>query len=275
MIRQILVTASVLLLALPANATMIVYDPILHAQTLGDQIVDFAKWAESEIQEAETSLNTLNTYENTVLQVERMGDPKTLTANLPGIQNIQTLAAIYQQAQKDVTDLAALSNPGNISATANQILQTYKQPLLTSFTASNGVTVGPAQSLFQFQAANYNVATNSQQTIATLNQQLQTLSQQLAAATSAMQAATTQSAVQKYQATISGLHASIDAVNGAIQQAKLSAQFQTQQNNSAEQITRSAEAQVIQASDYKAIDEGLNGLPLGNLNGPVLWNQSP
>jgi flagellar biosynthesis chaperone FliJ len=261
-----------LLGSITAHGTMIVYDPINHVQAVTSEIVNFGKWAESEIQEAETQLNTLNTYENELLQLERMGDPKTLTANLPGVSNLQTLSQIYAQANKDVADWSAYVNPQSWKLTANQILSIYRQPALTTFSASNGVRVGTAQSLFQFQTANYNTAAGAQQTVATLNQKLQTLTQQLAAATSAMQSATTQSRVQKYQATISALHASIDATRAALQEAEFSQRLQTQQNNSAQQITRAAQAQATEASDLQNIDQGLDGLPLGNFQQPVLWN---
>jgi len=271
MTRRTITAAVFLLVALQAQATEIVYDPINHGTNIADEIVNFAKWAASEVHEANTDLQTLETYENEVLQLERMGDPKTLTASLPGVSNLQTLAQIYAQANKDVTDWSAYVNPQSWKMTANSILQTYGQPALTTFTASNGVRVGTAQSLVQFQTANYNTAASAQQRVATLNQQLQTLTQQLAAATSGMQSATTQSAVQKYQATISALHASIDATRAALQEAELSQQLQTQQNNAAQQISRAAQAQAVQASDYQAIDQGLNGLPMGNFSQPVLW----
>ena len=173
----------VCLVATSAHAVDIVHDPGLALQNAGNEIVNFAQWASTEIHAAATDLNTLNTYEQTVLQVERMGDPKTLTANLPGVSNVQTLAQIYQQGMKDASDWASYANPQSWQMTADQILSIYQQPALTTFTSAAGVKIGTATSLVQFHTANYNTAYGAQQTVAQLNQKLQTETQQLATAT--------------------------------------------------------------------------------------------
>src|SRR5208282_1182638 len=275
MIRGLIGLVAFSCVSFHAWATDIVYDPINHGTNIANEITNLVQWTETEVHAAATDLQTLNTYEQEVLQAERMGDPRTLTANLPGIQNLQTLSEIYSQAQKDVADWSAYVNPQSWKMTADQILAIYGQPGLTMFTASNGVRVGTAQSLFQFQVSDYNTAYGAQQTVSRLNQQLQTQTQQLAQATSAMQAATTQSEVQKYQATISALHASIDAVKAALAQAELSEKLQTQQNNAAGAITRAAQAQATEAADLQVIDQGLSGLPMGNFEQPQLWGGQP
>ena len=274
--RKIAFIAAVLFVVLSsARGTLIVYDPVNHATNISNEIVNFAKWAETEVQAAETQLNTLNTYEQQVLQVERMGDPKTLTANLPGVANLQTLSQIFTQGEKDVTDWAAFVNPQSWKMTAESIMNVYGQPAFNGFTASNGVHVGAAQSLFQFSTANYNTAAGAQQTVQRLTQQLQTQTQQLAAATASLQAATTTADVQKYQGVIAGLHSAITATQAALEQAKFSQQLQTQQNNSAQQITREMQAQQTEAEDLQAIDQGLTGLPVGQMNQPILWGSQP
>jgi hypothetical protein len=265
--RKIIGAVVLSLVAFQARATMIVYDPALHVQTAVDQIVDFAKWAETEIQAAATQLNTLNTYENTVLQVERMGDPKTLTANLPGVSNLQTLSEIYSQGMKDVEDWSSYVNPKSWSLTADNILQIYQQPGLPSIIASNGVALGTPQSLIQFNTANYNTAAGAQDTVARLNQKLQAQTQELATATSALQAATTTSAVQKYQGVVASLHAQIAATEAALKQAELSEQLQLQQNNNAQQLAHDAETTAQHMADLQVIDEGpLQGIPVGDLD---------
>ena len=62
-------------LALRAGATLPVVDYSHIAQDAGNEVVNFAKWAKTEIDQAQTQLNTLQTYENTVLQVARFGNP--------------------------------------------------------------------------------------------------------------------------------------------------------------------------------------------------------
>jgi hypothetical protein len=255
--------------------TTIVYDPINHGTNIVNEVTNLGHWVATQLSAAQTSLNTLNTYEQTVLQVERMGDPKTLVANLPGVQNLQTLEQIYTQGVKDVSDWAAFVNPQSWKLTADQILQIYGQPGLSTFTSSNGLKIGTAQSLFQFNVTNYNALESAKQTVTRLTQQLQTETKDLATATSAMQSATTTSAVQKYQSTIASLHASIDTTKAALQAAELSLKLQTEQTNTAQRITQAAQAQATQIADYKVIDQGLNGLPMGQMQTPMLFGTRP
>jgi hypothetical protein len=262
---------------LTGRSTVVVIDPTAIAQQTGNEIVNLAKWAASEVHEASTALNTLNSYENSVLQLERMGDPKTLTAALPGVQNIATLTQIYQQANKDVSDWSAYTNPQSYKITAQQIEGIYGQPIWNGFTASNGVHVAPATGLINFNAANYNVMSGAQETIATLNQKKLSLTQQRDQAIAAMNAAGDQSTVQKYQAQITALNGAIENVDGQIQQEMHSAQLQVQQNEQGRQIYETTQAQQRQAQDYQDIDGALNFLPSGGSGGfrqPVYWGGS-
>jgi hypothetical protein len=61
-----------------SNATLPVVDYSHIAQDAGNEVVNFAKWTKTEIDAAQTQLNTLNTWENTVLQVARFGNPAAL-----------------------------------------------------------------------------------------------------------------------------------------------------------------------------------------------------
>jgi hypothetical protein len=249
-----------------AHAQLTVYDPINHATAVTNEVVNFAKWSATELHSAATELNTLNTYEQEALTVARMGDPKTLTANLPGIQNIVTLSEIYSQVQKDYTDISAYANPQSWKLTAQSIMNTYQQPGMAGWVAKPG-----AQPLIQFSTSNYNAAANTLQSVQTLQAKLKTLTDQLSAATTSLQAATTEAAVAKYQGIISGLHASIDATNGAIQAAKFQNDLQIQQNNAAHQISQVAQVAATVSSDQAAIAQGLTGLPTGQMTTPILW----
>ena len=83
--NTILIIASVLwTTARLSYATLPVVDYSHIAQDAGNEVVNLAKWAKTEVDAAQTQLNTLNTYENTVLQVARMGNPAALR-NLPGV----------------------------------------------------------------------------------------------------------------------------------------------------------------------------------------------
>jgi hypothetical protein len=272
--KHVLVIASLALAFASARATQVVYDPIVHGTIVGDQVVNFAKWAASEAHEAQTQLNTLQTYENTVLQVARMGNPAALRS-LPGVSNVAELYQIYGQLTSDYQQIQRMTNPQNLQMTFNSILSTYKQPTWNGFTAANGVTVQPNQGSFQFATSNYNVAANVQQQLTQLDQKKQTLTQERDAALQSLQSATDQSSVQKLHSSVTALNGAIADINQSEQQLFNQARLQQTQNVAAQQIYQAAQREATQASDYQAIDQGLNGLPLGNLSQPVLWNQNP
>src|SRR6266481_1778918 len=102
--RQILVAGMFLGLGFSVHASMIVYDPALHAQTAADHIVDFAKWAKTEVDAAQTELNTLQTYQQTLLYVARLGDPAALRS-IPGVSTIAELYSMYGQLQQSYQQL--------------------------------------------------------------------------------------------------------------------------------------------------------------------------
>jgi hypothetical protein len=93
-------------------------------------------------QQVQTQLNTLQTYENTVLQVARMGNPAALR-NLPGVSNVADLSQIYGQLTVDHQRIQALTNPATYQADVNAILSRYSQGPWNGFTAANGVKVLP------------------------------------------------------------------------------------------------------------------------------------
>jgi hypothetical protein len=268
------ILAVVFVLSLPARASTIVYDPINHATAVGNEVVNFAKWAASELHEAATELNTLNTYENEVLQLARMGDPAALRS-LPGVSNIAELYQIYGQLNYDYQRIQGLTNPQNLQANFNSILATYKQAPWNGFTALNGVNVQPNMGAFQFPVNDYNVGQNLTQQLSQLDQKKATLTKQRDSTLQSLQSATTQSDVQKYHAALDALNAAIADVNQSEQQLFNRGRIQQSQNTSAQQIYQQAQVQRTQASDYNVIDQGLNGLPLGHMQTPILWGSQP
>ena len=78
MIKQIPTLFSLVTLGISAQASVIVHDPGLAVQDAAHEVVNLAKYAVTATKQTETALNTLNTYENTVLQVARMGSPAAL-----------------------------------------------------------------------------------------------------------------------------------------------------------------------------------------------------
>jgi len=79
MIKQISTLFSLVTLGISVQASVIVHDPGLAVQDAAHEVVNLAKYAVTATKQTETALNTLNTYENTVLQVARMGNPAALS----------------------------------------------------------------------------------------------------------------------------------------------------------------------------------------------------
>jgi hypothetical protein len=274
----VLVFCGILALVFPAVATTIVYDPALHTQTLTDQIANYAKataayikQVQQEVDEHTTMLKEIQQVENELMMITRMGDPKAYGFNLPGVSNITTLAAIYQQAQRDAADIAGFSNPQSLKISWEQIQSHYGQPAWSGFTSATGFRVVPATSLINFYASNYNVASSTQERIAALNEKKLELTQQRDQAIKQLQSASDQSAVQKQTAIIQALNGAIADVNAQVAQAVHAANLQIGQNREAQAIGANIAEQQRQAADYQVIDAGLNRLPLGSLGQPVLW----
>jgi hypothetical protein len=70
---------------------------------------------------------------------------------------------------------------------------------------------------------------------------------------------------------VTALNGAIADINQSAQELFNQGQLQQTQNAAAQQIYQTARKEQTQAADYQAIDQGLNGLPLGNLQTPVLW----
>jgi hypothetical protein len=272
--KQIISLVVLIGLGLPAGATLPVVDYSHIAQDAGNEVVNFAKWAKTEVDQAQTQLNTLQTYENTVLQVARFGNPAALRS-LPGVSTVAELYQMYGQLSRNVATAEALMNPQRYQADMNSILAAYQLPSWNGFTTANGFPVLPGQGIFQFSTGSYNIANNAQQELQTLDQQRQRLQRQRDAALTSLQSATTASDVQKYTAVVQALNAGIAEVGQAEQELNHRTAYQTQQLQAGQQIYQTSATQAVQASDYKTIDLGLNGLPMGSFRQPVYWGAKP
>src|SRR5262249_7208536 len=155
---------------------------------------------------------TFGNAENTVLQVVRMGNPAALR-NLPGVSTVAELYQIYGQLSRNQGTVQALLNPQRYQNDLNYILGAYRLPKWNGFNTESGLPVLPAQGLFQFSTASWNVANNAQQQLTTLDQQRQKLQQKRDQALSSLEAATTASEVQKYHALLNSLNAAIAEVS--------------------------------------------------------------
>jgi hypothetical protein len=263
-----------------ASGAEIVYDPALHTQTLVDQIANYTKQCaqylkqcDQWIEEHTTALKEIQQVENQVLQLERMGDPKSYGMGLPGVSNITTLVAIYGQAQKDFADITGMANPQNLKVGWQQIQSIYGQNPWNGFETAGGWHIGPATGLINFYASNYNVSYTTQQTIQQLNAKKLELTQQRDAAIAQMQAASDQSAVQKQQAIITALNGAIADVNGSIAQAIQTANLQIGQNQQAQAISANIASQRQSVVVLQSVDQDVMSLPVGGVHATINWGQ--
>src|SRR5436309_780026 len=130
-----------------SSAIDIVHDPGLAVQAAGNEVVNFAKWAKTEIDTAQIELNTLRTYENTIVQLARMGDPSQLR-NLPVIRDVASAAADGQEIVYDYQLWKTYMNPQNFQQDANSILSAYRQPSWSGFLTAGGAQINPSQTAF-------------------------------------------------------------------------------------------------------------------------------
>ncbi|MGA8659221.1 MAG: hypothetical protein WB586_24085, partial [Chthoniobacterales bacterium] len=216
---------------------------------------------------------TLHTYENTIVQLARMGDPAQLR-NLPGISDVAALYSSGQQLMYEYQSWQRYLSPQNFQYDMNSILSSYRLPTWNGFTSQSGVLATPLPGNYQFNTARWNIANDAQQKMAQLEQQRQKLEAQRDQALSSLQAATTDSEVQKYHAIVNGINGALADVSARANELAHQVALKGQQITAGEQIYKTSQVERTQAADYQAIDAGLNGLPLGNFRQPVFWGNN-
>jgi hypothetical protein len=261
----------------PARATIIVHDPGKALQDAGNEIVNLAKWSASEAHEAKiqidsalTQLNTLRTYEQTVLEVVRLGNPAALMA-IPGVRDVAELVSTGQQIYGEYQQLQAYFNPQNYQGDITSVLSAFQQPNWQGFTTMSGYSVPPAQSLYQFDTARWNTTNQSQILLSQIQQQRQTLQQQRDVVSSQLESATTVSDVQKYSAQLANLNAAIAELDQRSQQVIQQDQLQHQKIYAGQQISQAAAAERQGGQQYQAIDLDLQQLPANDFHQAKNW----
>jgi hypothetical protein len=241
-----------------AYATLPVVDYSHIAQDSGNEIVNFAKWAKTEVDQAQTEINTLKTYENTVLLVARMGNPAALRA-IPGVTTVAELATIGQQIQNDYLAWKNYTDPQYYRATFNSILSTYKQPTWNGFAGLAG-QITPSQTAYQFPVSSWNIASQASQELAKLEAQRKDLEMQRDEALRALQSATTASDVAKYHGALDGLNGALASISGRETALHNQTIYNNQQVQAAQQVSQAAEAERIEASRMNAADQEFQAL---------------
>jgi hypothetical protein len=247
-----------------AKATMIVYDPALHSQTVADQMVNFAKWAKTEADAAQTQLNTLQTYENTVLQVARLGNPAALR-NIPVIGPIASLVGTGQQLYTGYQRIQALGNP--------QYMQGQLGSIVNRYSLYNWNPMVPGS--YQFYTSSWQVSQSAQDQLLVLEKQRQNLEASRDQLLAQIQGATTQSDVQKYSAALNGVNGALAEVSARAHETALQSQLQSQQLYNAREIQRSQTIEMSGSSFAQDANRSINMLQNLSLGYGTLprWNQ--
>jgi hypothetical protein len=251
--RLLILLGALSLTVRTSYATLPVVDYSHIAQDAGNEIVNFAKWAKTEVDQAQTEINTLKTYENTVLQVARMGNPAALRA-IPAVSTIAELATIGQQIQNDYLAWKNYADPQYYRATFNSILSTYKQPTWNGFAGLAG-QVAPSQTAYQFPVSSWNIAREASQELAKLEAQRKDLEMQRDETLRALQSATTASDVAKYHGALDGLNGALANISGRETALHNQTVYNNQQVQAAQQVSQAAEAERIEASRMNAADQ--------------------
>ena len=225
--KQIITAFFLTALALSARATMPVVDYSHIAQDAGNEVVNLAKWVKTEADAAQTQLNTLNTYENTVLQVARTGNPAALR-NLPIIGSIAELAGSGQQLLAEYQRIRAMTNPQYLQGQLGSVVSAYQLP--------NWNPLAPGA--YQFAAASYQVSQTVQDRMSELEQQRQTLERKRDSLLQRLQTASTQSEVQKYSAALTGVNGALAEVAARASELAQKSQLQQQQIAAGRQVQR-------------------------------------
>src|SRR6516165_3577480 len=199
----------------------------MHATTVTDQLVNFAKWAKTEADAAQTQINTLQTYENTVLQVSRYGNPSALR-NIPVIGSIAQLVGTGQQVMYNYQRLQALAQP--------QYLQGQLSNLTTAYQLYNWNPMVPGT--YQFYSAGWQVSQDTQDQILQLERQRQRLETQRDQLLNDIANASTTAEVQKYSAALNGVNGALAEVSARAHEAALQSQLQQQQLNAGREVLR-------------------------------------
>jgi predicted ribosome quality control (RQC) complex YloA/Tae2 family protein len=220
------------------------------------------------VQYVNSAMNTLHTYQQTVIQVARSGDPAAIR-NLPGISEVSQLTSTGQQAYQGYARLPQYFSPTNYQADANTILSQFGQPAWNGWTTASGASVPLRQSAYQFDVSRWNVADR----VLSLLQQNQTERQRLQAQRNQLQqqltTATTDAETKKLHAQLDNVNAALAQLDARDQQAVAHGQQQQVKINAGQQVTRAASVEQRQAAEYQQVNQGLAALP--GQGAPVSW----
>jgi hypothetical protein len=258
--KKAVITYTVLCIALTANAVLPVTDYGLTIQSEINHIQSFAKQVLQYEQELQIQINTLNTYEQEVLQVVAMGNPMTYISPIVGdVQQVvgglatteRTLVGQYQQ-------LESLASPQTYLNTLNSVMGQFQLPQWTGNVSTLGVVTTPFGPNFQFQASQYTVAVQTQRLIQSIEVQKNGIEALIKTLTSEVSTGATTSQVQKLHASISALQVTLASLNNRETQLRAQAAMFNQQVGAAQALYKTASAEQMAATFQQAQENGIS-----------------
>jgi hypothetical protein len=262
LVKKVIVVACLLaLVSTEVKAVLPVIDPSAIAHMIVSYATQLRQWlteVKTQVDADTIALKEIQTVENEVTELLRMGDPKAYNiGSMPGIGNITALIAMYQQVQRDVTDIEAFANPGSYKVTADAILAQYGINSFQPWTSPLGVKIAPVQVLLQFHESSFNVSATTLAKIQALTQKKQDLTTQRDAAIAQLGSAADQSQVQKQTALISALNAAIAGVDGQITQTYQAAELMQRQIQAANGLAIQNNNLLTQQAFQQSMESGL------------------
>jgi hypothetical protein len=230
-------------------ATLPVVDYNHIAQDAGNEVVNLAKWVKTEVDAAQTQLNTLNTYENTVLQVARLGNPAALQ-NIPVVSSIAELVGSGQRLLIQYEQIKNLINPQYLQGSLNSLTSAYQ---LQSWNPM-------APGAYRFPAASFAISQSVQDQMTALEKQRQQLEQQRDATLKSLQSATTTADVQKYSAGLVGVNGALAEIAARSSELAQKSEVQQQQLNAGQAVQRQQITEQTAASFGSDINASINTL---------------
>ena len=216
--QLLLVLVAVLIVAAPAKATLVVYDPIATVQNVVQQVIDrvvqaaqhaedMAKYVQMIENQTQQIAQLTTMINQNIQQLERLGDPATYVNML----SLNTVVAEIQRTMSGVgTTIAEFQQTANgimaLKNTANGLYQDLSQLKdqfgnQVQFQPNMFMKFGMVQNMYQsFQ----NEMAQTNQALASLLQQKQQLLQQINGATSLIETEKLKSQLQAVEASISG-----------------------------------------------------------------------
>lgn len=264
--------AIVLVLALGSvntRAVIPVTDYSLILQSEVNWVQSFAKQVLEYEQLIQIQINSLNTYEQTALQVIAMGNPSTYIS--PIVNDVDQVVGSLAETERSLVvqyeQFQSLTSPGTYKNTLNNVLSQFSLPQWEGNVSTLGVVTVPFGPNYQFQAAQFAAQARTQKLIQSIEVQKARLEAAIKTLSSQASSATTNSQSQKLQNSILVLQASLASLNAREDQLRAQAIMFGQQMTSGQALYKTAQAEQMAAGFIQAQESGIQALNEGVISG--------